>query len=36
LKENPEVAAKISTAIRDNSVTVADSMIGTAEASAAE
>lgn len=36
LKENPEVAAKISTAIRDNSGTVADSMIGTAEASAAE
>jgi recombination protein RecA len=36
LKDNPEVATKISTAIRDNSGTVADSMIGTAEASAAE
>ena len=36
LKENPEVATKIATAIRDNSGTVADSMIGTAEASAAE
>ncbi len=36
LKENPEVALKIATAIRDNSGTVADSMIGTAEASAAE
>lgn len=36
LKDNPEVATKISTAIRDNSGTVADSMIGTAEVSAAE
>lgn len=36
LKDNPDVATKISTAIRDNSGTVADSMIGTAEASAAE
>ncbi|MBP9828702.1 MAG: recombinase RecA [Proteobacteria bacterium] len=34
IKENPEVAEKIATAIRENSGTVADGMIGAAEAAA--
>ncbi len=36
LKENPDIATKIATAIRDNSVVVADGMIGNAEASSTE
>jgi len=36
IKENPEVAEKIASAIRENSGTVADGMIGAAEAAAAE
>lgn len=36
LKDNPDAAAKVSQAIRENSGMVADSMIGIAEASAAD
>jgi len=36
LKENPEIAEKIAIAIRENSGTVADGMIGATEAAAAE